>query len=559
MSDVYRIADEYVDRYAALHPIAATMIGVPGYDTELTDFSPDASAEMDALDRETLAALDAAPERGERDRVAKEAMAESLATNAELFDAGEHLRDLSILGSPLQYIRMAFDLMPAESEEHWANISSRMGKVPRALASYRAALEEGLRKGKAAARTQATEAAEQARVWGGRKEGQPSFFAGLLDRFDSSGVSSAGLRGELEASAMTAAAAYGDFGDFLAGGYVKGAAENDAVGADRYQTFARVYNGTVLDLLETYEWGWEQLRWVEDEMRSAADKILPGGTVEAAKELLETDPERSIEGEEAFRQWMQDTQDRTIEELDGTHFDIPEPVKDIEAMIAPPGSAAAMYYTPPSEDFSRPGRTWYPTGGKTRFPVWGEVSIAYHEGVPGHHFQNGVAMYLSKDLSRHQRLLGRSSGHGEGWALYAERLMAELGYLQNPDYYLGMLRAQALRSVRVIIDIGMHLELAIPGGQDFHPSETWTPELGLEFIVQRSHFPEQMVTSEITRYLGMPAQAISYKVGERAWLEARKEAETRKGPSFDLKEFHNRALNLGPMGLDQLKRELAKV
>ncbi len=119
------------------------------------------------------------------------------------------------------------------------------------------------------------------------------------------------------------------------------------------------------------------------------------------------------------------------------HFDIPEPVQRVEAMIAPPGGAAAMYYTGPAEDFSRPGRTWYPTLGKTRFPLWGEVSICYHEGVPGHHLQIGQVRYLADTLSRYQRTLAGTSGHAEGWALYAERLMGELGYLDDPAYELG--------------------------------------------------------------------------------------------------------------------------
>ena len=244
--------------------------------------------------------------------------------------------------------------------------------------------------------------------------------------------------------------------------------------------------------------------------------------------------------------------------MDGTHFDIADPVKKIEALIAPPGGALAMYYTPPNEDFSRPGRTWYPTGGKTRFPLWSEVSIAYHEGVPGHHFHLGTTVYLSEQLSRFQRLMGGTSGQIEGWALYAERLMGELGYLENSDYYLGMLAGQSLRSIRVIIDIGMHLELEIPKGQAFHPGERWTPELGLEFIQQKSLFPPDFVASEVSRYLGIPGQAISYKVGEREWLAAREESRQRMGPAFDLKKWHTRALSLGPMGLAQMRQEFRR-
>jgi uncharacterized protein (DUF885 family) len=217
-----------------------------------------------------------------------------------------------------------------------------------------------------------------------------------------------------------------------------------------------------------------------------------------------------------------------------------------------------MYYTGPSEDFSRPGRTWYPTQGKTRFPLWGEVSIAYHEGVPGHHLQVGQVRYLSSQLSRFQRMTF-VSGHGEGWALYAERLMAELGYLDNPDYLLGQLRAQAMRAVRVIVDIGMHLSLTIPAESDFYPGETWNADLGREFAVAHAHFPADFMQSEIVRYLGMPGQAISYKVGERVWLDSREEVRGRLGPAFDLKAFHSAALNLGPLGLDQLRVELLRL
>jgi uncharacterized protein (DUF885 family) len=216
-----------------------------------------------------------------------------------------------------------------------------------------------------------------------------------------------------------------------------------------------------------------------------------------------------------------------------------------------------MYYTGPSEDFSRPGRTWYPTMGKTRFPLWGEVSIAYHEGVPGHHLQIGQVRFLRDRLSRFQRL-GGVAGHAEGWALYAERLMDELGYLTNPAHHLGMLRAQAMRAVRVIVDIGMHLELAIPDGQEFHPGARWTPALGQAFVDERSRFPADFMASEIVRYLGMPGQAICYKVGEKVWLEQRAAAQERHGGAFDLKAFHSHALDLGPLGLDQLAAELAR-
>jgi uncharacterized protein (DUF885 family) len=313
-----------------------------------------------------------------------------------------------------------------------------------------------------------------------------------------------------------------------------------------------------IDPVETYEWGWEELARIEARAAEVCDRIQPGSTWAEAVETLENDPRYVIDGEDDFRAWNQDLIDTTIAELNGTHFDIAPPLLECQAMIAPPGGAAAMYYTSPSEDFSRPGRTWYPTLGKTRFPLWREVSICYHEGVPGHHLQIAQATYLAEQLSRYQRLSGFVSGHGEGWALYAERLMGELGYLEDPAYELGMLAASAMRAVRVIVDIGMHLELTIPQASSYQPGVTWDGEIALPFVIERSRFPADFMASEVDRYLGLPGQAISYKVGERTWLECRAEAQARKGDDFDLRDFHSYALDLGGLGLDALRDELAR-
>jgi uncharacterized protein (DUF885 family) len=232
-------------------------------------------------------------------------------------------------------------------------------------------------------------------------------------------------------------------------------------------------------------------------------------------------------------------------------------------MIAPPGSAAAPYYTRPSQDFSRPGRTWLPTLGRTRFPLWDLVSIWYHEGVPGHHLQLAQWAYVSAQLSTYQTSLGSVGANVEGWALYAERLMDELGYFSDPGERLGFLDAQQLRSVRVVIDIGMHLELPVPddaeGSLEAHRGQPWTPELARAFLGENSGADLAFLDSELVRYLGIPGQAISYKLGERAWLEGREAAKKARGADFDLKAWHMAALSQGSLGLDDLAAELARL
>jgi len=538
-----------------LDPILATSRGVTGHDAEMTDYSPEGQAARTALDRKTLAELSQIQPLTEPDRIAANVMRERLQVSVDQDEAGERLRDLRIIGSPFQSIRQCFDLMATATERDWEIVASRMERVPQALASFEAALREGMNRGVVAARRQALVCADQGARWSGRKNGS-AFFPALVTKYAGVGTPNAVLQQRLGAAAAGASAAYATAARFLQETYAPKAAERDAVGSERYQVWARAFLGATIDLLETYRWGWDELHRIEERMAAVAERILPGEPLPAVVHRLETDPGRSIDGVDTFRGWLQALMDRTIAELDGTHFDIPEPVKRVEAMIAPPGGAAAMYYTRPSEDFKRPGRTWYPTLGKTRFPLWGEVSTAYHEGVPGHHLQLAQLTYLAGELSRFQRVAAFIPGYSEGWALYAERLMGELGYLQNPDYELGMLRAQAFRAMRVIVDIGVHAGLTIPSNETYHPGETWSSELMLPFAVEHGYEPEEFLRSEVDRYLGWPGQAICYKVGERAWLAVRERARERAGDRFDLKAFHTRALNLGPMGLAQLEREI---
>lgn len=558
-TEIYELADRYVEEHARLDPTGATSEGVTGHDTQLTDYSPEATEARAEHVRATLRALAALPRASEADRLAADVMGDRLQVASDLYDLGEHLRDLNVLGSPVQHVREVFDLMPTDTEEDWATIAARVARVPDALDGLRAAYDEGIASGLVSARRQVVGCIRQAEVWSGTDAaGTRPFFVGLAGQLDAAGIGTDALRSTLAEHAHRATDAYAAFARYLTQEYAPHASDRDPAGSERYAVWARVYNGTDLDLRETYAWGWDELRRIEHAMGVVAERILPGQPLAAVFELLETDPARAIEGEENLRAWLQDLMDRTIADLHGVHFEIPEPVQRVEAMIAPPGGAAAMYYTAPAEDFSRPGRTWYPTLGHTRFPLWGEVSICYHEGVPGHHLQIAQVRYLADRLSRFQRTLAWVSGHGEGWALYAERLMGELGYLDVPDYELGMLRAQAMRAVRVIVDIGMHLELAIPDDADYHPGDTWTPELALPFVIERSRFPEAFMRSEVDRYLGLPGQAISYKVGERVWLECRDDAKRRHGGGFDLKAWHAFALDLGSMGLDQFRREVAR-
>jgi uncharacterized protein (DUF885 family) len=553
MPSIDSIAADYVERAAVLDPSFATWAGITGRDDELPDLSPDGFAGRAELDRSALAALDAAEAPGRREQVARAAMRERLAIALERYDAGDTTSELNVIDSWVHNVRELFDSMPAEGEEAAVNIVRRMATVPDAYRQLSRTLLDAARNGRPPTRRQAEEVAKQCVSW---SDPADSFYAGLAGQL--TGVPDA-LRGELDAAARAATAATARLAAFLRQELLPLAREKDACGPEVYARASRFFLGTVVDLPQAYAWSWEEIARLRAEQARVASLIRPGATREEAVAILDGDPARRIEGREAFRAWMQELAERTIAELNGTHFDIPEPARRIEALIAPVNNGG-IYYTGPSEDWSRPGRMWWsvPDGIDT-FSTWKEVTTVYHEGVPGHHLQNAQTLAGQENLNRWQRLMCWVSGSGEGWATYAERLMGELGYLDDdPGAYLGLLDLQLMSTANVALDIGMHLELEIPAGTGWPAGERWNAELAWDFLRAHSSWDEQRLRFELHRYLGWPAQVTSYKLGERSWLQARDEARTRAAASFSLKDFHTRALSLGAMGLDPLREALAR-
>ncbi|MFE7121105.1 DUF885 domain-containing protein, partial [Streptomyces sp. NPDC057654] len=329
----------------------------------------------------------------------------------------------------------------------------------------------------------------------------------------------------------------------------------DAVGAELYGLWSRKFTGAELDPREVYAWGWAEFARIEAELAEVADRIAPGAGPAGAAEALDADARYVVGGQAEFRDWMQALSDRALSDLRGSHFDIPDELMTLDCRIAPPGGGLGAYYSNPADDFSRPGTMWWSLpADKSQIPTWREASTVYHEGVPGHHLQIGTAV-ATPTLNRFQRLLCFIDGHGEGWALYAERLMREFGRLDD-GYLLGMLNKNILRAARVVLDIGMHLELKIPAGAGFHEGQRWTPELGREFLRTRVLLDNARAIDEIDRYLGWPGQAPSYKLGERLWLSIRDDLKAGHGSAFDLKTFHMHALRSGPAGLDTLRELL---
>lgn len=553
-SAVYALSDQYIEKQAKLDPGTATYLGIAGHDHEMTDFSPAGHEARAQLDRDTLTQLNSLDTSSDADRLAAGVLRESLELSGQEYAAGEHLRSIRVIAGDVDSARSIFDLMPTETAEQWSTIAERMSAVPQAFSGMRESWALGAAKNVVAPRRQALALAEQLEGWAGSAN-KPGFFTSFVEQAAS--VSGAPID-KLRDEAKRASQALAETAEFLRKEYAPKADPRDGVGPDRHALARRRYLGMAIDAKDAYEWGWHETMRLDAEIVRVSNEIKPGASAAEVRQLLDTDPARAIQGEDNLRSWLQEIMDEARDFLiSNKHFEIPQQIRTCEAMISPPGGAAAMYYTGPSEDLSRPGRTWYPANGRTMFPKWSEPTTAYHEGVPGHHLQIATATINSSKLSRFQRNTF-VSGHGEGWALYAERLMDEFGFFKNNEYRLGYLYAQAFRAARVVIDTGVHCGLPIPKDSTWHPGEQWTPELMLEFLTARSSSDAEFNRSEIDRYLGWPAQAISYKLGERVWLDLRDQAKQKHGTKFDLRSWHAHGLNLGNLGLDLLKTEMAR-
>jgi uncharacterized protein (DUF885 family) len=535
MTEMFRFCDDFVTRWAALDPI-----GIGGFVAEpfraATDYSPSGHEAWADLMTSALAALGGVPVTSDHDRLAAVHLRERLEAQLAWHRAGEPLRDLRTPFGLVSDIRDSVDLLPRSRDEDWRNIAARLRAIPEMFSGWRTSLDEGLAHGLPAARRQAVEGAIQA---GGNAAGtHDALVAGYGD---------GPLAAELAVAAATAHAGYAEMSRYLRG-YAPRATETDAVGAERYVVAARLSLGADINPTEAYEWGWAELARIDAEMAVEAGRVRDGASVDEAIAIL--DESAYVDGEDAYLDWLKERHAKAIEELDGVHFDIAPPLRAIDVVLAHGSTSGAAYYTPPSEDLSRPGRTWWPLAGRQRFHTWHELTTVFHEGVPGHHLQQGATATASDSLSRFARCTF-ISGHGEGWALYAERLADELGWFDEPGTRLGMLASSATRAARVVIDIGVHLDLPLPDGS------RWTFDKACQVLRDRGHAAPSRVHAEVVRYFGWPGQAIAYKLGERAWLEARAEAARR--PGFDLKRWHTAALSLGPIGLDSLAAELRAV
>ncbi|MGN6300291.1 MAG: DUF885 domain-containing protein [Angustibacter sp.] len=535
--NVTQVADRLLAELAPVDPEAAQALGVEPA-VVMPALAPQDFQRRDDARRSALAALATATVANDKERVLQAVMAERLGSELALDESGFTRALLAPLATPVHQVREVFDNLPHESPADWERVADHLALVPSALQAYRETLRESAARGHVVAARQVAVMADQCERW--VDTGRDDFYRRL--------AAQAPDPASLAALADGASSATVEFARFLRGELLAQAPLTDAVGRDRYLVTSRAFLGDDVDLDETYAFGWDELARLTDEMQTVA-RELGAGSIEEASTRLDDDPAVQLSSPPQLLEWLQGRVDEVAEAIDGTHFDLPPIARRPECRISPTTSGV-MYYAPPDAGFTRPGRIWWAPPAEGTSYTWREVTTVHHEGVPGHHLQISVSM-AEPGIHAWQRSMGHVHGYVEGWAHYAERLCDELGLLRTPGERLGMLYGQRWRAARIVIDMGLHLDLPIPPDNGFTDATHWTPKLGADVLRRAAGADATTARFEVDRYLGWPAQALAFRVGARLWREVRRNAE--RSPDFELKDFHMRALRLGPMGLAPLR------
>lgn len=222
---------------------------------------------------------------------------------------------------------------------------------------------------------------------------------------------------------------------------------------------------------------------------------------------------------------------------------VPKTEFEVRRVAAYKEKTGSAHYDPGAKDGSRPGVFYVPIPDVKNYNVFADEDLFLHEAIPGHHYQIALQQE-NANLPGFMQLLWQSA-FGEGWALYTESLGKELGLFTDPYQYFGMLSYEMHRAIRLVVDAGIH-------------AKGWTREQAIEYCLANEPLPRSSVVREIERYMAMPGQALSYKIGQLKILEWRKKAETELADKFDIKQFHNQLLEYGCVPLSLLEQKIYK-
>lgn len=546
---LWDLAEEYWEAVLAASPTSATLLGDHRFDDRLEDLSVEAEAAQRARWESIRARAQAAPGRGEAGAAAGEVTRVQLL--AELDDAiaavDARLAELQsdqMTGFHVGLLQSA-PVMAAPDEGSARMLVERFRRVPVALAQA----AERFRQGAAAGRTPAAVCVRRSlSVIEGYLASplESDVFANLTGPPDDQGT--AGWRAELaEVARDVIRPAYRRLGDAMRDELLPLGRDDDrcglswlADGAELYATLVAQHTTLDLEPDAIHAVGLEEVgERLPAEYAEVGGRLFGVTDPAAVLDRLRTDPDLRYRAGDEIMDDARRAFDAAIAAMGDWFGRLPvspcaiEPVPDFLAPDSP-----SAYYFPPAGDGSRGGTYYVNTHNPADKARYETASIAFHEAIPGHHLQLAIATELT-DLPRFRRFSLSNTAYVEGWGLYAERLAEEMGLYRDDLERIGMLAADSIRACRLVVDTGIH-------------ARGWSRARAIEFMAANTPVSVEEVTVEIDRYIGMPGQALAYKLGQREILRLREGARQRLGPRFDVKGFHDAVLGSGAVRLPVL-------
>lgn len=309
-----------------------------------------------------------------------------------------------------------------------------------------------------------------------------------------------------------------------------------------YQHYANHHTTTKMPVDEIHEIGLSEVSRILSEMDKVREQVGFKGDLKAFFASLSSEPQYFFEDRQGLVDGYMDLKTKINKELPKYFNVMPVAdyiVKPVEAFREK--SAAGASYQSPAVDGSRPGIFYINTYNLKAQPKWGMTTLSLHEAAPGHHFQIAIKQEL-KGVPQFQRFSGYTAFE-EGWALYAEYLGIEMGLFTDPYQYFGKLSDEMLRAMRLVVDTGLH-------------AKGWSREQAIQYMKDNSPMAESDITAEVERYMAIPGQALSYKIGQLKIIELREKAEKALGDKFDLKAFHDQILTTGSLPMAVMEQKI---
>jgi uncharacterized protein (DUF885 family) len=533
--------DEYYETFLKLFPERATDFGDYRYNDKLNDYSLANIKERHKVDEGFLARLKAISTTGfgDQDTLSHDLLMRVLQQRIADFELKEYempINQQSGIHTGLADLPLS---MPFDSVKHYEDYISRLHQIPQALNQVTEVLQAGMADKLMPVKFLAEKIPVQCQ---GIIDADPFLLPTKKYPASISADDQARLTKEVtEAINKDVIPAYKSFAEFIRTKYAPQGRTTLAItsladGEKRYQNNIYARTTTKMTPDEIHQLGLKEIERIEKEMTVIAKKE-GFADLAAFRASLKTNPKYKPTSAEQiledFRHYINQMQPKLPE----LFTLLPKSPVTVEAIPAFQ-SAAATHYVTGTPDGKRPGRVVVATSKFEERSLIDDEATAYHEGVPGHHMQLSVQQQLT-GLPKY-RLHGLGfNAYIEGWALYSEQLGKEVGFYNDPVSDYGRLSSELFRAVRLVVDTGIH-------------SKGWSRDQVVEFFRKSGAVDEPTIQSETDRYISWPAQALSYKLGQLKFRELRERAQTKLGPKFDVRKFHDEMLDGGTLPLDML-------